>query len=267
MLTKCSTLSTMLISSRYVSAEHPFGFGGSKPPKYIDFEGSEGYEDKKDKKDKKEKKDKDKEGKSKKGDKKKDKGKKDKDIKGNKDKDKDKKGKDKDKKGKDKDKGKGKGKGKDKKGKKDKKDKNGKKGDKEDEKDKKEKREKKDKKDNGEDKKGKDSKNKENDPTYKLHSIRDSLLRRGEEGLSVFAPCMTFVKCPYGPEGEECSALKKAAISALNADRCWFRYMEELSQCQANKGKDCIKRLSELEQTCKNHAFVSDTQAKFVLKD
>jgi len=91
------------------------------------------------------------------------------------------------------------------------------------------------------------------------------LLRRESDSLSVFAPCMTFVKCPYGPEGEECTALKKAALSAINADRCWFNYMEELTRCKAEKGKDCVKRLSALEQTCANHAKVSTETAKSVL--
>jgi len=75
---------------------------------------------------------------------------------------------------------------------------------------------------------------------------------------------MQFVKCPAGPEGEQCTALKRATISALNADRCWFTYMEQLSQCKDDK-KRCIKRLAALEQSCKNHASTSEASAKQVL--
>lgn len=241
LVTKCTTFSTMLISSKYVSDEHPFGLGalGARIPNYVDGDRKGDDKDKVDKKEKKEKKDKgkdkekDKKGKKEKG--KKDKGKKDK---GKKDKDK------KEKKDKSDKQDKGK---KDKKGEKDK--------DKEDKKDKVKKIS-----------KGNKEGEKENDAENKLHSIRDILLRRESESLSVFAPCMTFVKCPYGPEGEECTALKKAALSALSADRCWFRYMEELSQCKAEKGnKDCVKRLSAQEQACNNHTYISTTNAKAVL--
>lgn len=179
---KCSVLSSMMLSSKFVSKEHPLGLF-DKASVFGFVEGDKSKEDLKQEKDKKER------------------------------------------------------------GKKDKKDK------KKDKKDKKHKKEYKDKR--YKDKKDRDSKYKKDDRIItdnKMRSVREYLLGRSES-ISAFAPCMQLVKCPNGDAGQECANLKKATAAQLSAERCWYRYLEQLTECSRDK-KNCVKRLISLEEAC-----------------
>jgi len=261
----CTALSQMLISSRYVSKDYPYGLPGRKSIFHVtDDEDKKKKSDEEKDKDKKDKDEKDKKDKDKKGKDKKDKKDKDKDKKGKDNKDKDKK----DKKGKDK-------KDKDKKDKKDK-DKKGKdKGKDKDKKDKKNKEDKKQEKLAKEEQKAlrklekeqpKPSKLSDKQITQnKMESVKEYILSRQHESISAFAPCMQLVKCPSGAAGEECVSLRAAATSQLNAERCWFRYLEQLNKCALDK-KDCVRRLKSIEDSCMHEAVRAVRESRVILE-
>jgi len=59
-------------------------------------------------------------------------------------------------------------------------------------------------------------------------------------------------------------ALKKATTSQLNAERCWYRYLTQLTECAGGK-KDCVNRLKALEDVCLSDAVRAVREGRSVL--
>jgi len=233
-LNKCSLLSTMLVSSRYVNHENPYGFDHMNERMLEERKEENNLTEEQIKKERKEKEKEEKEKKNKK-----------------------------DNKGKDKDKNK-----KEKKGKEDKKDKKGKDKDKKEKKGKKGKKEKKDKKDKKEEMlPGKEDKDfekleekalnvvkQELDAKRRLHTFTMHAGKPTPGSIGMFSPCMAFVKCPEGHLGEECFLLKHASHEMLTADKCLLRYVYQLERCRLTKKKGCLEDLKPVYESCKRHA-------------
>ncbi|KAF2074949.1 hypothetical protein CYY_003735 [Polysphondylium violaceum] len=81
-----------------------------------------------------------------------------------------------------------------------------------------------------------------------VRGIIDSM----DNSISLYAPCMQFVKCPEGPAGLECKVLKESSIAQLKAEACWSSYLNSMLRCQEKGNGKCVTKNLGLARTCKN---------------